>query len=214
MKRKLLFRILASSVGATAAFAVSAQAQNVLVNGDFESGSLFTANPITPTGVNQGWAPYGPAAAQSDMSSSPDSPQSGNFALVENQAAGGSWTVPGAYQIVQPGGGIVAGDTYAMAGYYLSDANPNGNVDAGVQLGFRGNWNGTAFPTLGTDASLPGYWVAIPTTQNNTWIHFSISEVAPAGATGIIAYVWAGKWEMAVPAALVPLPIFITIIYP
>jgi hypothetical protein len=193
MKRKLLYKILASSVGATAAFAVSAQAQNLLVNGDFENAGGFTANPVTPAGVNAGWAPYGPAAAQSDMSSSSDSPESGSYALIETQAAGGSWSVPGAYQIVQPIGGILAGATYIMSGFYLSDANPLGNVDAGVQLGFRGAWNGTAFPQLGTDANLPGYWVGIPTANNNEWIPFSISEVAPAGAVNIISYVQMGN---------------------
>jgi len=184
--------MLAASVGATAAFAVSAQAQNLLVNGDFENAGGFTANPITPSGVNGGWAPYNANAAQSNMGSSPDSPESGSFALIETQAAGGSWTVPGAYQIVQPVGGIQAGATYTMTGFYLTDANPAGTVDAGIQLGFRGAWNGTAFPTLGTDASLPGYWVNIPTANDDTWIPFSVSEVAPAGATGIISYVQMG----------------------
>lgn len=195
MKRKLLFKILASGVGATAAFAVSAHAQNLLVNGDFESASLFTANPISPTsvlpggtsGVNQGWATYG-GTGQSDMSSSPDSPQSGSYALIEPQGAGGSWSVPGAYQIVQPVGGIVAGDTYTLSGYYLSDANPSGSVLAGDEFGFRGDWNGTTFPTIGTDVN--NYWTAL--TANDVWIPFSLSEVAPAGATGIIAYLQMG----------------------
>jgi len=178
-------------MGATAAFALSAQAQNLLVNGSFESASQFTANPITTTGpgyINAGWGTYNDAA-QSNMGSSPDFPEDGSYALLETQASTQSWSVPGAFQITAPVGGIIAGDTYQYSGYYLSDANPIQGVLAGPQFGFR-QVVGTTYNEVGTDVNLPGYWTAL--TSANTWIPFSMSEVAPVGATSFIVYAQLG----------------------
>ena len=72
------------------------------------------------------------------MSSSPvASPFEGTYALLEVNGIGNNWNPAGAYQIVQPVGGITAGATYTFSGEYLTDTGitwTGGGV--GIQLDF------------------------------------------------------------------------------
>jgi hypothetical protein len=203
---KMFNKILGCSTAVATVLAFGAsttQAQNLLVNGGFEDAGGFTPNAgFGPASVNQGWATYG-ATGQSDMTSSPDSPLSGTFSLIEANAAGNNWNPAGAYQLVSPAGGVIAGNTYTFTAYVLSDTGITTD-GPGMELGFRGAWNGTAFPTVGTDVN--NYWLGQtpgpggangPYTTTHTWTQETISEVAPAGATGIIVYLQAIDYNQA-----------------
>jgi len=172
-----------SSVAAALAIsALTAQAQNLLVNGSFESATGFTADPITLATVSQGWANNfgGSPVVRSDMSSSPDSPQDGSYALLVANAAGNNWNPQGSYQIV-PG---VAGDTYTLSVAALFDTALTGTygTPVGCQLTFQdaslatlGNAPGAAFNALG---------------PINTWTTYSVTGTAPAGTAYLACYIW------------------------
>src|SRR5450755_2046414 len=119
---KMSHKILGCSI-VTAALALSAsttQAQNILVNGGFEDAGGFNAgNPIGLGGVGAGWANNfgGGVPNQSAMSSSPDFPHSGSFALLAQNAAGNAWNPQGSYQIVNAS----AGQTYTLSAFALAD---------------------------------------------------------------------------------------------
>jgi hypothetical protein len=189
--------IVGGSVAAALAFSVSTtQAQNILVNGDFETSPAgFTANPITTTsgsggttGVSAGWATFG--GSQNDMSSSPDSPQSGNYALLAVNNPGNNWNPQGAYQIV---GGITPGQIYTLSSYFLQDTAFTGTygtpialqIDFGNLVG--GTWVSTqgsttwGFGNSGSNGSIPGL---------NTWYNGSVTAVAGAGATEAEVYLF------------------------
>jgi hypothetical protein len=195
---KMFHNILGCSTVAAAALAISAsttQAQNLLVNGSFEDAGGFTANPITTTsgsggttGVGAGWATFG--GSQSDMSSSSDSPQSGNFSLLTVNNPGNNWNPQGAYQIV---GGITAGQIYTLSAYFLQDTAFTGTYGTPValQIGFGnlvgGTWNAVGgsttwgFGGTGTDGSIPAL---------NTWYQGSVTALAPAGASQAEVYLF------------------------
>lgn len=183
-----------SSIGVAAAFmlnASSTQAQNLLVNGDFESASGFTANPITDSGVNQGWATFG--AGQSDMSSAASSPESGSYALLAVNGPGNNWNPQGAYQIID---GIVAGQTYTLSAYYLIDSLSGNTGTYGtpfaLQLNFGNLVDGT-WTTVGTGATW-GFGNGGPTDgaapSLDTWYLETGSLVAPAGASEAEVYLF------------------------
>jgi hypothetical protein len=197
---KMLNKVIGGSVAVAAALGFSAsttQAQNLLVNGDFEtSPSGFTANPITTTsgtggttGVGQGWATFG--ASQSDMSSSPDFPEHGNFSLLAVNGPGNNWNPQGAYQIV---GGITTGDIYTLSSYFLQDTAFTGTYGTPValQIGF-GNLVGSTWTTVGSsttwgfgdNGSSDGSITAL-----NTWQQGSVSATAPAGASEAEVYLF------------------------
>jgi hypothetical protein len=197
---KMFHKILGCSTAVAVTLAISAsttQAQNILVNGDFETSPAgFTANPITTTsgsggttGVGQGWATFG--GSQSDMGSSPDLPQSGNFALLAVNGPGNNWNPQGAYQIV---GGINAGTAYTLSSYYLADTAFTGSyaTPVALQIAF-GNLVGGTWTTVGTsttwgfgdnnstDGSVPAL---------NTWYQGSVTATAPAGASEAELYLF------------------------
>jgi len=183
---KMLNKIIGSSIAIAAVLAFSAsttQAQNLLVNGSFENSGLITPNPITPTGpgaVNAGWALYG-ATAVSDMSSSPDSPEDGVYALLTQN---NTWGGAGTYQIITPT--IQVGATYTFSIYALTDngLNPNYSTPIELILNFVGPWNGTTYPTIATTQSAQDDTFAFQPGVD-TWSLLSVSAVAPAGAYGI-----------------------------
>jgi hypothetical protein len=192
---KMLNKIIGgSSIAIAAALAFSAyttQAQNLLVNPSFENPALFTANPITLSGVNQGWATFGGGAGgfarQTNMFNSADSPQSGSFALLETANVGNNWSPAGAYQLIS---GITAGQTYTFSIWALTDTVNDGyaNTNAGVlfQLGFgafNNSTNANQFMSIGAAISPDPH---LPTIH--TWTFYTATGVAPAGATDASVY--------------------------
>jgi len=191
----MFHKILGCSTAAVALVisASTTQAQS-LVNGSFENAGGFTANPITTTsgpggttGVGAGWATFG--GSQSDMSSSPDSPESGNFALLAVNNPGNNWNPQGAYQIV---GGITPGQIYTFSSYFLADTALTGTygtpialqIDFGNLVG--GVWQSTqGSTTWGFGPSPAG---SIPSL--NTWNEGSVTAPAGAGATEAEVYLF------------------------
>jgi PEP-CTERM motif len=194
---KMSHNILGCSAIAATALAISAsttQAQNILVNGDFENAGGFTANPITTTsgsggttGVGAGWATFG--GSQSDMSSSPDFPQSGSFSLLAVNNPGNNWNPQGAYQIV---GGIAAGQIYTLSSYFLQDTAFSGTYGTPValQIGF-GNLVGGTWTAVGGSTTWgfgPAPAGSVPSL--NTWNQGSVTAMAPAGASEAEVYLF------------------------
>ncbi|HVU27534.1 MAG TPA: carbohydrate binding domain-containing protein [Verrucomicrobiae bacterium] len=190
---KMLHRMMGGSIGVAAAFMLNAsntQAQNLLINGDFESASGFTANPISTTsgtggtsGVNQGWATFG--AGQSDMSSAASSPESGTYSLLAVNGPGNDWNPQGAYQIID---GIVAGQTYTLTAYYLIDslsAN-TGTYTTPFDMSIHfGNLVGSTWTDVTTDET---GWSGVPSLD--TWVQASITITAPVGASEAAVYLF------------------------
>ena len=191
---KMLNKIIGGSsivIAAVIAFSASTtQAQpNLLNNGSFEIALPQTLNPITLSGVNQGWATFNGAgsAVQTNMFNSTYSPQNGTYALLETATVGNNWNPAGAYQIVS---GITPGQTYTFSIWALTDTvnDTYGNNTAGVlfQLGF-GNFtnptNSQQFVSLGSSVSPDPH---LPTI--NTWTLYTATGVAPAGATDAAVY--------------------------
>jgi hypothetical protein len=188
---KMLNKIIGGSIAIAAVLAFSASTTQAatLVNGSFETALPQTINPITLSGVDQGWTTFNGAgsAAQSDMSSSIDSPQNGTYALLETAGPGNNWNPAGAYQIIS---GITPGQTYTFSIWALTDTvnDPYGNNTAGVlfQLGF-GNFtnptNSQQFVSLGSSVSPDPH---LPTIH--TWTQYTATGVAPAGATDASVY--------------------------
>jgi hypothetical protein len=156
--------------------ASTTQAQNLLVNGSFESNTT-TPNPINLAGVGQGWsADFGGGA----FTQSGAQAQSGSFSLLTQNAVGNNWNPQGSYQIVP----ATAGLTYNLSAYFLAPTALTGTYGTpiGVQLTFEdaslaslGNAPGAAFVALG---------------PINTWYNYGVTGVAPAGTAYIAAYVW------------------------
>ena len=209
---KKLSRIIGTGIGVVAALVMSAsiaQAQNILVNGNFGIGFTadgtpptlntggYTPNPITTTsgpggtsGVGQGWATFG--AGPDNMTSAASSPESGGYALLAQNAPGNNWNPQGAYQIV---GGINAGWNYTLSAYYLADSlYPNTGTYAtpiALQLGF-GNLAGNTWTSLssttwgfGDNGSNDG---SIPALD--TWYQGSVTAQAPVGASEAVVYLF------------------------
>jgi hypothetical protein len=206
-------KIIGGSIAVAAALALNTQAQNLLVNGNFDFGGLsgaagagitapintggYTVNPITltsgpggATGVNQGWALFGgttdPLPVISSMWNDPtltDNPLTQTSTLLMQSVPGNNWNPAGAYQIVQPVGGITVGDTYTFSFYALTDTGFTftlGNGGLLYQIAFKD----ASLNTVGTgvDAQSP----FVPTLHS--WQNYSVSEVAPAGAVSCIVY--------------------------
>jgi hypothetical protein len=181
---KKLIKIIGGRIAVAAAFVLSASTApaqdfpNLLVNGGFEYAGGFTADPITLAsgGINGGWALFG-ATAQSDMFYSADYPQSGCYALLEQNVPGNNWNPVGAYQIVSSY--ITPGWSYTFSIYLLTDTGtswgPNpvdlqlSFLDANLtDLGGTGGWN-----------TAPGF---------NSWSLGSVSALAPVGAQYAVVY--------------------------
>jgi hypothetical protein len=186
MKRKLLYKIIAGSMGVNAAFALSAQAQTWV---DPNFAGPGTANPITTSTVNQGWATFnnsGTAVLADTMSSSNYSPYNGaSTALLETVLPGNNWAPAGAYQIIT---GITPGVTYTLSAYVLTDtANDAYAATAGIllQLGFEPA-NLSNVSSVEDPGSSVNDDYALPT--EGVWTEISVSATAPAGYTDAICY--------------------------
>jgi PEP-CTERM motif len=181
--------LVCGSVAAVLAFSVSTvQAQNLLVNGSFENSSQFNAgNPIPLAGVGLGWASNfgGAAPVQSDMTSSPDSPLDGNFALLAQNAPGNAWNPQGDYQIIANSS---VGSTWSASIWALTDTGVLGAATAGTgpvdfQIQFLDSNFTNNLSTVETG------WSAID--KNDTWQQYSVSGVVPAGTAYIAVYAMA-----------------------
>jgi hypothetical protein len=200
---KTLNKIVGSSIGVAAALALSAssmQAQNLVVNPGFESAGGFTANPPAGVAVGAGWANNfgGSAEGQNDMSSSPDSPHSGSYALLAANAPGNTWNPQGSYQIIANSS---VGDAWTASVWALTDTGLNGAATAGTgpvdfQIDFM---DSTGTNNLG-QADLG--WAAI--AVNDTWQKYSLSGVVPAGTAFIQIY----DMAMIGPGATAPVNVY------
>jgi hypothetical protein len=219
---KMLNKIIGSSIAIAAALAFSAsttQAQNLLVNGGFETigfnsnpnsavnpgtpagfgagvGS-FTLNAITTTsgpggqsGVNQGWATFG--GSQDSMSSAASSPLGGTYSLLAVNNAGNNWNPQGAYQIVD---GITPG-LYTLSASFLKDSLQNGawsgtyGTPIALQVNF-GNLVGGVWTTVGAASATWGFGpVDGAIPAFNTWYQGSVTLAAPVGATEAEVYLF------------------------
>jgi len=185
---KALNKIIGGSIGVAAALAFGAsttQAQNLLVNGDFESASGFTANPIPPSGANQGWALFGQVSRTNMFGSPIDAPESGSYALLEQNAAGNNWNPAGAYQIV---GRIIPGDTYTLTVWSITDTGTTwGPTPLDVELG----WNDSTVTNNISSGPAPSgsfsYGTSVANNANG-WTESTITGVAPVGAQYAIVY--------------------------
>jgi hypothetical protein len=186
---KMLHKILGCSTAAAALALTTTQAQNLLVNGDFENAGGFTANPITVAGIGQGWAAFG-ATGQNDMSSAAgaDVPKSGSFALLEQNGAGNNWNPAGAYQIV---GGITAGTTYTFSIWAITDTGSTwGPTPVDLQLSFNDSsgTGGTQTPTgLSPNDGSFSFGTSVANTANG-WTQYTVSAIAPAGSQYAMVY--------------------------
>jgi hypothetical protein len=174
-------------VGIAAALALNVQAQNLLVNGDFENAGGFTANPIgvpTGTGISGGWACFSANTLQSNMHASPSSPESGTYALLSDQTAvppNWGWAGEGAYQIVPitP----VAGNNVNYTVWTLTD---NGVSQGMAQSGMSFNFYDAAGVNLGGGGSQWMGWVA--PLADGVWYQMSATAQAPANAAYVCVY--------------------------
>ena len=170
---KTFLKISGGVIGLIAGLALSvstAQATpNLLVNSSFESASLFTANPITLAGVNQGWANYfGPNGSVQSSAYALD----GIYSLAVTEG-GASWNPAGTYQIVS---GATPGSTYqlsvsVLAPVALTDPNWSTPIDVQLQF-FDAGLNNLSTTETG--------WSAVGAV--GTWTQYTVTATAPAGA--------------------------------
>ncbi|HTY85940.1 MAG TPA: PEP-CTERM sorting domain-containing protein [Candidatus Acidoferrum sp.] len=178
-------KIIGIGIGVVAALVITAsttQAQNLLTDGSFENGSFVNTvpvgSPLTVANVGQGWAANfgGSGVGNSDMSSSPDSPQDGNYALLTVNNPGNNWNPQGTYQIVNAN----AGGAYSLSAWFLTDtgsSSPIGPVD--IQLQFLDG-------ALANLATVETGWIY--PTAINTWTQATISGTAPVGTAFASVY--------------------------
>jgi hypothetical protein len=191
---KILNKLNGGSIAAVAVFALSAYTTqaNLLINPGFDNAGQFTANPITPAGVNQGWATFG-ATGQNDMFSSPvDSPLSGGFALLEVNNPGNNWNPAGAYQILTVSPGL----TYNYSIWAITDTGSTwGPTPVDLQLSFgdgsldsNGNPATTSTPT-GISPNNGSFSFGTSVANNaNQWVQYSVTATAPANTQYAIVY--------------------------
>ncbi len=178
------------AVAATLAISSATAQPNLVVDPNFAGPG--TANPITVTGVNQGWALFNGASSASFAGNMPASIYSPlgspavTTALLETANVGNNWNPAGAYEIVT---GITPGQTYTFSIWGLTDtANDAFSATAGllIQLGFETSALGGA-STVENPGNVVGINAALPAVQG-VWTEYSVSATAPAGYTDAIMY--------------------------
>ena len=174
---KMFTKIFAGVFGVSAAlaFGTTSTHANLLVNSGFENAGGFTANPITVSTVNQGWAnSFGP---NSSVQSSAYA-ESGSYSLAVTEGAA-SWNPAGTYQVVS---GITVGQTYQLTVDVLAPAamtDPSWSTPIDVQLQF---FDATLVNLTTTETG----WSAIgPVGQ---WTQYSVTATAPANAVYAAPY--------------------------
>jgi hypothetical protein len=120
-----------------------------------------------------------------------DSPESGSYALLEQNAAGNNWNPAGAYQIVS---GITAGTTYQFSIWDITDTGTTYGTPVDLSLEFT---DSTVTNNIGVAAVPPqsannnGFHLAngSPVINNaNGWAQYSVTATAPTGAQYAIVY--------------------------
>jgi hypothetical protein len=109
---------------------------------------------------------------------SPDTPESGSYALLSSQVPGNAaWAGEGGYEIIS---GVVPGATYLLSAWELTDTMPvpgsgypPGSPQFGIQLDF----------TDSTLAGLGGNTAYEYVNAINTWQLVTCTATAPANAT-------------------------------
>jgi hypothetical protein len=189
---KKFTKVIGSAIGMTAALALSVsttQAQNLLTDPGFDLG-IYTANPITPATVGDGWAGINGVPVLSPRGSSTDYALSSPNSYLTTMGPGDTWDFNGAYQAV---GGIVAGQIYTASvsfltttGFGAAEPNWSGNPAVGAYVILHFNQDVAGLPQVGSSASINNTGVGL---TPGTWYSESISAVAPAGATVATVFV-------------------------
>jgi hypothetical protein len=176
-------KVISTSVIAAFAFtALSASAQNLLTDPNFDLG-IAAPNP-NPTGV-PGWANFGGA----QFLATPLALSSPNVLYTPDN--GGGYSVPGSYEVLAAS----PGETFTYSGWvYTPNILPvNGNDFAILQLTFftgapPNNYGGGTGTSFGVNVGQPAGGGGVPLPQG-TWTFASITETAPAGTASLGAYI-------------------------
>lgn len=174
-------RAFGSFVGLAAALALSAatvQAQNLLTDPGFESGTPGQPNPIPlPGGVGGGWAVFNGAAYSTNY------PESGSYSLQGLQGPGAQWNFEAAYQVI---GGVSAGQEYTLTGHYMTTTGLGSYAGAFIQMTFF-DVSGTDIGTVET-GGVGANALNFNPASVDTWYSGSVSATAPAGAVYVAPY--------------------------
>jgi hypothetical protein len=163
---KTFTKIITASISMVAAFALTAQGQNLLSDPNFASGTGVA-------GGFGGWTPFNGANFSTNYTYG-----GGSFYSMENSGPGG-YSVPGAYQYVA----ATAGTTYLLTGYaYIPTALASASDQGFLQITFVNS----AFANLGTVQTSPGNALVSTPIMNNssptgTWVELSALATAPVG---------------------------------
>lgn len=177
---KMFPKVITGVIGLAGALAISTsttQAQNLLVDGDFESGT-FTGNPIGLSGpgyVNQGWANnFGGATPTQSAAYA----ESGTHSLLTYNAQFNNWNPVGTYQVVS---GVIVGQQYSLSVYAMAPTALTGTYGTpiDIQLQFFN-------AALGNVQTTETGWSALGAI--GTWQQYSVTGIAPAGAVYAAPY--------------------------
>ena len=181
--------LVCGSVAAALAISASTmQAQNLLTDPGFESATGFVTGTgsngsITNTEVGLGWDNNfgGAAQGRNDMSSSADSPYSGSYTMLAQNAPGNAWNPQGSYQVIANSS---VGSSWSASIWALTDTGPLGAAVAGTGLvDFQIQFINS---TWGNISTIETGWSAI--AANDTWQQFTVGGVVPAGTQYISVY--------------------------
>jgi hypothetical protein len=170
---KMFSKVIAGAFGVAAALALtsSAQAQNLLSDPGFESG--------TPGSGTGNWGVFNGAAFSTAQA------HTGTYSMLDSGPGG--YTVPGSVQFLSSSAGL----TYDLTGYGDATAALTGASQGFLQVTFFSGAGGTG-SNLGTVATSPGNAQASnPITSSSptgTWIPLSETVTAPAGTASIAVY--------------------------
>jgi PEP-CTERM motif len=173
---KMFPKIVTGVIGMAAAIAFStsnAQA-NLLVNGGFDSAAGFTANPITLSTVDQGWASsFGPnASVQSSLYY-----ESPGYSLQVTEGAA-TWNPAGTYQVVS---GVTVGQTYNLTVDILAPVALTSTYATPIDIQLQ--FFDASLVNLSTTET---GWSAIGTVGQ--WTQYSVTATAPANAVYAAPY--------------------------
>lgn len=161
---------IACLAAALAFTALSAQAQNLLVDPGFESGVFGQPNPIpVPGGVGGGWAAFGSTISTT-------SARSGTHSVLVND---NSWNPQGLYQMLTAS----PGQMFDLSAWYMTP-NPSAAGYATPVLAQISYFDSTG---TGIPGAVFGNWLA--TGAANTWVQApDVIGTAPAGTAYVGAY--------------------------
>jgi hypothetical protein len=162
---KTSIKVVSICIATVAAFTFTAQGQNLLSDPGFESGT------VVPSGMG-GWATFNGAHFSTAFA------DTGSFSM--DNAGGGNFSVPGAFQYVAAQPGV----SYLLTGFaFVPTTLPGGTSEGFLQMTFV---DSTTTVNLGTVQTSPGNALVSTPVVNNasptgTWIPLSLIATAPAG---------------------------------